>query len=66
MRIERDNTFFIDSRKNAPNKEENCEVFDLDCKTSTMIHKYKDQYYTAVGYNTCAHTCATCPPPYEK
>ncbi|MGL5627148.1 MAG: hypothetical protein ACRDDW_06540 [Candidatus Rhabdochlamydia sp.] len=63
MRIERESPALMD-KKNISNKEQDCEVFDLDCKTSTMIHKYKE-YYTAVGYNTCAHTCATCPPPYE-
>ncbi|MGL5627147.1 MAG: hypothetical protein ACRDDW_06535 [Candidatus Rhabdochlamydia sp.] len=61
MRIEKENPAFIDSRKNASNKEQDCEVFDLDCKESTIVHKYKNQpYYTATGCATCGQTCVSC------
>lgn len=61
MKIEKESPSFMDNRKNASDKEQNCELFDLDCKTSTVIHKYKDQlYYTATGCARCRQTCVTC------
>lgn len=58
--MEKENPDFIGNRKDVLSKEQDYEVFDLDCKTSTMIHEYKNQlYYTATGCARCHQTCVT-------